>query len=164
MSGLMSRGIVLTASRLSNFAILVLSPLLLVRILDVQGYGKYQEFMIYATLFVTICGFGIDASLTYFLPRYPNQERQLVSQNSALIMVFSSVCLCLFLIARKPFLEIASYDFTLPLAAYVFCFVNLNWLEYYWIAKRRTDLVLYYSAGRLFVRGHGASRGGVFDS
>ncbi len=152
MSGLMSRGVVLTASRLSNFAILLLSPLLLVRILDIESYGRYQEFMIYATLFVMICGFGIDSSLTYFLPRYPNQKRQFVSQNSALILVYSSTCISLFLFARKPFLEIASYDFTLPLAAYVFCFVNLNWLEYYWIVKRRTDLVLYYSAGRLFVR------------
>lgn len=148
----MSRGVILTASRLSNFAILMLSPLLLVRILDVADYGAYQEFMIYATVFTTICGLGIDSSLTYFLPRYPNQEREYVSQNSALILVYSSVCLTVFIIARKAFLEIASYDFVLPLATYVFCFVNLNWLEYFWIAKRRTDLVLYYSAGRLILR------------
>ena len=94
--------------------------------------------MIYATLFISICGFGIDASLTYFLPRYPDQEREFVSQNSALILVFSSACMALLIFARQPFLEIASYDFVFPLAAYVFCFVNLNWLEYYWIAKRRT--------------------------
>ncbi len=148
----MSRGVILTSSRLSNFAILMLSPLLLVRILDVEGYGRYQEFMIYATLFVMICGFGIDSTLTYFLPRYPNKEREFVSQNSVLILVFSSLCMAVFLLARGPFLEIASYDFTFPLAAYVLCFVNLNWLEYYWIAKRRTDLVLLYSAGRLIAR------------
>ena len=75
MSGLLSRGAVLTASRLSNFAILMLGPLLLVRILDVDAFGQYQEFMIYAMLFITICGFGMDSSLTYFLPRYPNLER-----------------------------------------------------------------------------------------
>lgn len=152
MSGLMSRGIILTASRLSNFAILMLSPLLLVRIIDVDGYGRYQEFMIYATLLISICGFGIDASLTYFLPRYPNHERQILSQNSALILVVSSICLALFALARQLFLEVTSYNFVLPLAAYVFFFANLNWLEYYWIAKRRTDLVFYYSAGRLLVR------------
>jgi O-antigen/teichoic acid export membrane protein len=152
MSGLMSRGAILTASRLSNFVILALGPLLLVRILDVEGYGRYQEFMIYATLFITICSFGVDASLTYFLPRYPDRERELVSQNSTIILVYSITILALFVLSRQAFLEIASYDFVLPLAAYVFCFVNLNWLEYFWIAKRRTDLVLYYSAGRLVVR------------
>lgn len=152
MSGLMSRGVILAVSRLSNFAILVLSPLLLVRILDIESYGSYQEFMVYATLFVMICGFGIDSSLAYFLPRYPNLERQFVSQNSALVLIFSSACLSVFLVAHDLFLKIASYDFTLPLAAYVFCYVNLNWPEFYWIAKRRTDLVLYYSAGRLIAR------------
>lgn len=148
----MSRGVVLTASRVSNFAILTLSPLLLVRILEVDAYGHYQEFMIYATLLVAICSFGIDSSLTYFLPRYPDQERRFVSQNSLVILGWSAVCLGVLVAAREPFLQVASYDFVYPLAAYVFCFVNLNWLEYYWIAKRRTNLVLYYSAGRLLVR------------
>lgn len=148
----MSRGAILTVSKVSNFAILALSPLLLVRILDIADYGEYQEFMIYAMLFVTICGFGIDSSLTYFLPRYPEQEREFASQNTVLVLVFSSAVLSILLIARKPFLEITNYDFVFPLVAYVFCFVNLNWLEYCWIAKRRTDLVLYYSAGRLTVR------------
>jgi O-antigen/teichoic acid export membrane protein len=128
------------------------SPLLLVRILDVKGYGQYQEFMIYATLFVTICSFGINSSLTYFLPRYPGQERQFVSQNSALTLIISCACIGLFLILRQPFLDIATFDFVFPLAAYVFFFVNLNWLEHYWVAKRRTDLVLYYSAARLILR------------
>jgi O-antigen/teichoic acid export membrane protein len=152
MPGLMSRGFILTVSRVSNFAIIVLSPLFLVRILDVEEYGKYQEFMIYAMIFVTICAFGIDSSLTYFLPRYPDKEREFVSQNSALILISSSTCMAILILARQLFLEIATYDFVLPLAAYVFCFVNLNWLEYYWIAKRRTDLVLYYSAARLILR------------
>ncbi len=152
MPGLMSRGVVLTISRVSNFAILMLSPLLLVRILDVAGYGRYQEFMIYATLFVTICGFSIDASLTYFLPRYPRQEREFLFQNTTLTIVWSAACLAVLNLLKAPFLEVTSYDFVLPLTAYVFCFVNLNWLEYYWIAKRRTDLVLYYSAARLIAR------------
>lgn len=152
MSGLMSRGVVLTVSRVSNFGILVLSPLLLVRILDVDSYGSYQEFMIYATLLITFCSFGIDSSLTYFLPRYPDHEREFVSQNSVLILTSSAALLTVFALFRKPFLEVTSYDFVFPLIVYVFCFVNLNWLEFYWIAKKRTDLVWYYSAARLFVR------------
>jgi O-antigen/teichoic acid export membrane protein len=148
----MSRGVILTASRLSNFLILVFSPLLLVRILDVDSYGAYQEFVIYAMLFNLICSFGIDSSLTYFLPRYPEKVKALITQNSILILIYSAACLLTLYIFRVPFKTITSYDFVLPLAAYVFCFVNLNWLEYYWVANRRTDLVLYYSASRLIVR------------
>lgn len=148
----MSRGAVLTASRVSNFAILMLSPLLLVRILDVEAYGKYQEFMIYATLLVALCTFSMNRGLTYFLPRYPEREREFLFQNTVLILITSSAFLTLLIVARPLFLKIANHDFLDPLAIYVFCFVNLNWLEYYWIAKKRTDLVLYYSAARLFVR------------
>jgi O-antigen/teichoic acid export membrane protein len=56
------------------------------------------------------------------------------------------------MLAKPLFLKWATYDFVAPLAAYVFFFVNLNWVEYYWIAKRRPRVVLYYSAMRLIVR------------
>lgn len=148
----MSRGVVLTVSRVSNFAVLMLSPLLLVRILDVEGYGRYQEFTIYAALMVALSGFSIDRSLTYFIPRYPERERQFLFHNTILILVISLVFLATFVAAKPWFLEIATYDYVLPLAIYVFCFVNLNWLEYYWLARRRTDLILYYSAARIVLR------------
>jgi hypothetical protein len=93
-----------------------------------------------------------DTSLTYFLPKHPDRERLFVSQTTLLILVFSSLCLLAVLAARPLFLAVTSFDFVLPLVTYVFFFANLNWVEYYWLAKRRTDLVLYYSAARLFAR------------
>jgi hypothetical protein len=60
MPGLISRAAVLTFSRVSNFAIQLFSPLLLVRLLEVSSYGEYQEFMIYAMLLVTVCSFAIS--------------------------------------------------------------------------------------------------------
>jgi O-antigen/teichoic acid export membrane protein len=152
MPGLISRTTILTASRLSNFAIHLFSPLLLVRILDVAGYGQYQEFMIYAVLLTTLCAFAVDSSLTYFLPRFPEREQAFVSQTSVITLVISTLCLSTLLLAKPLILQLASYDFVAPLSAYVFFFVNLNWLEYYWIAKRQPRIVLYYSAARLTLR------------
>jgi O-antigen/teichoic acid export membrane protein len=152
MSGLMSRTVVLTVSRLSNFAIHLLSPLLLVRILDVSAYGQYQEFMIYATMLTVLCAFAVDSSLTYFLPRYPHRESAFVSQTSAATLVISVTVLSILLLSKGLLLRIASYDFVAPLAAYTFFFVNLNWIEYFWIAKRQPRKVLYYSAVRLIIR------------
>ena len=152
MSGLLSRSAVLTASRVSNFAIQLFSPVLLVRILDVAAYGQYQEFMVYATLLTMICAFTFDTSLTYFIPRYPERERALVSQTSVITLVVSVTLLGSLLLARPLLLGFLSYDFVLPLCLYVLFFVNLNWLEAYWIAKRRPRRVLVYSALRLAVR------------
>jgi O-antigen/teichoic acid export membrane protein len=152
MSGLMSRGAILTVSRLSNFAIHLLSPMLLVRVLDVETYGRYQEFIVYVTLLVALCSFAVDSSLTYFLPRYPLRERSLVSQTTAVTLVLSAIVLLVLLLAKPLFLKLTSFDFVVPLAAYVFFFVNPNWVDYYWIAKRQPRLVLYYSALRLLAR------------
>jgi O-antigen/teichoic acid export membrane protein len=152
MAGLISRTAILTASRLSNFAIHLFSPLLLVRVLDVTGYGQYQEFMIYAMLLTVLCAFAIDSSLTYFLPRFPERERAFVSQTSGVTLLFSTIVLSALLLAKPLVLKLATYDFIAPLFAYVFFYVNLNWLEYYWIAKRRPSLVLFYSAVRLVLR------------
>jgi O-antigen/teichoic acid export membrane protein len=152
MSGLISRTVILTVSRLSNFAIHLLSPLLLVRILDVPAYGQYQEFMIYATVLTVLCSFAVDSSLTYFLPRYPHRESAFVSQASVVTLVISTVVLSVLLVSKSLFLRVASYDFVAALAAYTFFFVNLNWIEYFWIAKRQPRKVLYYSAIRLVIR------------
>jgi O-antigen/teichoic acid export membrane protein len=130
----------------------VISPLLLVRILDVASFGQYQEFVIYAVLLVALSTFAVDSSLTYFLPRYPERERQLVSQTTAVNLITSATCISALLLAKPLLLRIASYDFVAPLAAYVFFFANFNWLEYYWIAKRQPRNVLWYSALRMLVR------------
>src|SRR5687767_11791811 len=145
MSGLMSRSAILTVSRMSNFAIQLLSPLLLVRILDVASFGRYQEFVIWAALLVTVCSFAVDSSLTYLLPRHPSRARSYVSQTTLLILGISAVCLLIVVLAEPIVLQVASFDFVAPLAAYVFFFVNLNWVDYYWIATRRARVVLYYS-------------------
>jgi O-antigen/teichoic acid export membrane protein len=152
MSDLISRGAILTASRMSNFAIQLLSPVLLVRILDVMSYGQYQEFMIYAVLLTGLCAFAVDSSLTYFLARFPERERSFVLQTSIITLGISSFSIGALMVAKPLLLQLTTFDFILPLSAYVFFFVNLSWLEYYWIAKREARKVLYYSAVRLILR------------
>lgn len=143
---------VLTASRLSNFAIQLLSPLLLVRILDVADFGQYQEFMTYAMIFSVLCSLSIDSSLTYFIPRFPDRDRSFATQASVLILGFSMAIIGALLLVKPLILNLTTYDFVMPLACYVLFFTNLNWLEYYWVAKRHTGSVLFYSAIRLLLR------------
>lgn len=152
MSALISRAAILSASRLSNFAIQFISPILLVRILHVADFGQYQEFLIYAMILTTLCSFSIDTSLTYFIPRFPGRERTFVTQTSVLILGISMVIIGALLLLRPLFLNLTTYDFVMPLAGYALFFVNLNWLEYYWIATRKTGFVVVYSAIRLLSR------------
>ena len=50
MSSFVSRGAVLASARLLNQALALLSPLLLVRLLDIVEYGRYRQFMATAML------------------------------------------------------------------------------------------------------------------
>lgn len=152
MTALISRSAVLTASRLSNFAIQIFSPLIIVRILDVSDYGRYQEFMIYAMLFSTVCATAFDSSLTYFIPRFPRQDEVFVTQASLLTLGMSAVVIGALFAGKPLLLKITTFDFILPLASYVLFFANLNWLENYWIVHRKTSWVLYYSTLRLLLR------------
>ena len=57
MSSFISRGAVLASARLLNQALALLSPLLLVRLLDIVEYGRYRQFMSVAMLVTSIGGF-----------------------------------------------------------------------------------------------------------
>jgi O-antigen/teichoic acid export membrane protein len=137
---------------MSNFAIHLISPVLLVRILDVHSYGQYQEFTIYAMLLTAIFTFSVDTSLTYFLPRFPNRELEFVVQTNLITIALTTVGAVGVILAKPYLLSVASFDFVVPLAIYVFLFVNFGWLEYYWIAKKQPRLVMLYSGARLLWR------------
>ena len=67
MSSLKKRGLILTFSRATDKAVMMFSPLLLVRILDVHDYGQYREFMLYATVLSEIISLNAGRSLLYFM-------------------------------------------------------------------------------------------------
>lgn len=152
MSSLKKRGLILTFSRASNQAVMLFSPLLLVRILDVEQYGQYREFMLYALVLNALIGLAASRSLLYFIPLYPERTRRYISQ--ALLFTLSLTTVgCLLVWAAGGLIRAnTSYDFVAPLILYLFCFLNLDHLEFYWLAKKNSAAVLYYSTGRLVLR------------
>jgi O-antigen/teichoic acid export membrane protein len=151
-TSLLKRAIILSFSRFANQAIILLSPMLLVRILPVSEYGSYREFMLYAGLVGSFVLLGVPQSLAFFLPKYPNRERVWITQTTLFILAFTTVAV----IAVNAFGGLiranTSFDFLIALQLYVVFFINLDFVEYYWIGKKRTEYVFYYSSGRLFAR------------
>ncbi len=152
MSSLISRSVVLAFARTSNHAVLLISPIFLVRILDVQQYGQYREFVLYAVVLSAALQFAVNRSLTYFIPKFPDDERIYVTQSVVFAFLFFSVGSALIWLGKDFILAISNIDFIAPLVLYLFFFLNLDFLESYWLAKKRTDYVLYYSTGRVTLR------------
>lgn len=152
MSSLTARSIVLTTSRLLNFSILLFSPILLVRILDIETYGIYREFILYALLLVTVITPGIRPNLLFFIPK-DEKNQYIYAQNTILLILFTSSVGLLFLYLCKPLIiQFFSFDYLHLLMFYVFFYINLDIMENFWLAKKQTNYVFYYSTSVQIIR------------
>jgi O-antigen/teichoic acid export membrane protein len=152
MSSIGNRTAVLTLSRLANYGLLLISPIVLARLLSVEEFGRYREFLLYVTMLQTFALFSINDSLLYFVPAYPASPWR-VARHAAVLTLISSVAV----VAALAALDIAMggtlvHGFLLPLAAFTLFCVNLDFWEYFWVARGRPGAVFVYSASRLLGR------------
>jgi O-antigen/teichoic acid export membrane protein len=149
---LLQNSLVLTFARLTNYAVMLVTPLVLVRMLDVTTYGQYREFLLYATVLVAILALAIRDNLMYVVPRQPESAETAVSQTIGMLLVTSTLGMLIFLVGRDWFMAKASFDFAMPLMLYVFFFINFDVVENYWLARQQARHVLIYSTLRILAR------------
>ena len=131
---------------------MILSPVVLVRLLSVDEFGQYREFLLYAGLLTTICAFGINNSLLYFIPSRPESVQQMLRQSVALTLLSSVLVVGIAVIANIVTHGAVLGNMAFPVALYVLLFVNLDFWEFYWLAGKQTLPVLAYTSGRLVAR------------
>jgi O-antigen/teichoic acid export membrane protein len=152
MSALGNRTAILTLSRLASFGLMLISPIFLVRVLTVADFGRYREFLLYGAILQSFAQFSINDSLLYCVPANPDSPWRLARQ-TALLTFCSSLLVVLVLVA----LDTASggqvvHGYLIPLAAYTLFSVNMDFWEYFWLARGHATPVFFYSAGRLTLR------------
>lgn len=152
MLALLQGSLVLTFARLTNYVVMFVTPLFLVRMLDVQTYGQYREFLLYATILVGLFSLAIKDNLNYVVPRRPHDAPTAVTQTVGLLLLTTTAGLALFVLGSTWFMSKASFDFLWPLVLYVFFFLNIDVVENYWLAKQQSIYVLIYSTVRVLVR------------
>jgi O-antigen/teichoic acid export membrane protein len=152
MSGLGNRTAILTLARLASYGLQLISPIFLVRLLTVEDFGRYREFLLYASILQAFAQFSINDSLLYCVPANPASPWRLARQ-TALLTLCSTLVVVLVLVG----LDVWSagqivHGYLLPLVAYTLFSVNLDFWEYFWLANGNAKPVFFYSAGRLAVR------------
>ncbi|MGH8291317.1 MAG: lipopolysaccharide biosynthesis protein [Steroidobacteraceae bacterium] len=152
LSGLGNRAVILTLARLANYGLTIISPIILVRLLTVAQFGRYREFLLYATVLNTFATFSINASLLYFIPAEPSCRWRIVRQTATLL-----ACSSILVVAALVVIDRASGgrlvgDLLLPLGAFTLFATNLDFWDYYWVATERAGLVFAYSSIRLAAR------------
>jgi O-antigen/teichoic acid export membrane protein len=152
MAGVGDRAAILTLSRLTNYGLMLISPIVLVRLLTVEQFGRYREFLLYVSVLQAIAVFSINDSILYCIPAHPASRWRTVRQTAVLI-----ACSSLIVVAAVAALDRASGGhilgaLLLPVCLYTLLSSNLDFWDYYWIATDRPGLILGYTSGRLAAR------------
>jgi|SRR5581483_2579709 len=152
MSGLGNRTAILTLARLASYGLQLISPIFLVRLLSVEEFGRYREFLLYASILQAFAQFSINDSLLYCVPANPGSPWRLARQ-TALLTLCSSLVVVLVLAGLDTWSGGHLVNgYLVPLVAYTLLSVNLDFWEYFWLANGKSKPVFFYSAGRLAVR------------
>ncbi len=135
----------LASARLLNQALALLSPLLLVRLLEIAEYGRYRQFMATAMFITSLAGFALSANLNYLIARSPQRQSVDIS-NACLLMFAVSIVSALIVVLARQWIVPAEISGVWPLlAVYVFLFLNLEVLVSYWLAHGRSGPVMAYT-------------------
>ncbi|MGQ0836561.1 MAG: lipopolysaccharide biosynthesis protein [Gammaproteobacteria bacterium] len=150
--GLANQAAVLAFSRFANYGLMLLSPIILVRLLSVEDFGRYREFLVYASLLQAFAAFSISDSLLYFIPAHPQSPWHVVRQSAALTALTSSLIVVILVAADLLSGGAVVGPYLLPLSIYTLLFVNVDFWERFWLACRRPGAVFGYSSARLIAR------------
>lgn len=124
----------------------------MVRLLTVEEYGEYRDFLLYGMLLHAMVDFCINSSLAYFVPKDPERQNVYFTQATLFVLctsIFAALLVLLFS-AHFPSSTIETYKYALCL--YILFVSNLDAWEVFWIAKRQIANVVYYSLSRLGTR------------
>jgi O-antigen/teichoic acid export membrane protein len=121
-------------------------------VLTVVDFGRYREFLLYGAILQSFAQFSINDSLLYCVPANPDSPWRLARQ-TALLTLCSSLLVVLVLAG----LDTASggqlvHGYLIALAAYTLFSVNMDFWEYFWLARGHAKPVFFYSARRLTLR------------
>lgn len=152
MVGMGQRTAVLTIARFANYGLMLISPVILVRVLSVEQFGEYRQFVVYASFLQLFAAFSFTESLLYFVPSHANSPWRIANQTN-LLTALSSIAVC----TALALLDVLTHggivgEYMLPLIAYVVLYVNLDHWEYFLLANNRPMAVFGYTAGRLTLR------------
>jgi O-antigen/teichoic acid export membrane protein len=137
---------------LLNRGLLVISPIILARLLTVEDYGRYREFLVYVTMLTGIAAFGINGSLLSFVPRDPARSWRYVNQSILLTMASGTLVALGALLLHFATGHRLLGEYPVALVLYVWLFVNFDFWESLLIAEGRPLLVLRYTTARLLGR------------
>ncbi len=152
MPPLAHRAAYLSLARLANYGLMLVSPIILARVLTVEDFGRYREFLLYGTVLQSLGGFAIYDSLLYFIPANPESPWRIVRQTTVLTFCATLVTSIVLVVFDQATGGAVVGPYLWQLVLYLMLCTNLDFWEMYWLANHRSAAMFGYSAGRLVAR------------
>ncbi|MGH8298544.1 MAG: lipopolysaccharide biosynthesis protein [Steroidobacteraceae bacterium] len=152
MAGVGNRAAILTLSRLANYGLLLISPVVLVRLLTIAQFGRYREFLLYASVLQSIAVFSINDSVLYCIPANPASRWRTVRQTAVLIACSSLISVAVLALLDRATGGRIVGSLLLPICLYVLFCSNLDFWDWFWVATDRPGLIFVYTSLRLAAR------------
>jgi O-antigen/teichoic acid export membrane protein len=152
VAGVGNRAAILTLSRLANYGLMLISPVILVRLLTVAQFGRYREFLLYASVLQSIAIFSINDSLLYCIPAHPASRWRTVRQTAVLIASSSLITVAVLAVLDRATGGHVVGALLLPICLYTVLSSNLDFWDFYWLATDRPGLIFVYTSVRLASR------------
>jgi O-antigen/teichoic acid export membrane protein len=150
-ASLTKQSMILVSGRLIAFAVSMILPIILVRMLTREEYGLYREiFLIHITL-MPIVQQGIEQGLFYFIPREPAKKRQIILHTLIFVLVIGTVVLLALLVFREGIGRLfnvpAMLSFVPVLAIHLCLSIYSSFLESCMIAEGRATYASLFTVG-----------------
>jgi O-antigen/teichoic acid export membrane protein len=141
--------ITLGMANMADFAVQLLTPIVLVRVLDEADFGSYRLLWLAAATLLAIVPLGMPTSLLYFLPRHDLRGQAVFVRQTLLYMAGAAALSALALGPWNPLLPeslrtMAGADFAAPLFCALWAFSSV--LDVLPNAERRIE----FQAGLIF--------------
>ena len=152
MAGIGNQAAILTLSRLTNYGLMLISPIVLVRLLTVEQFGRYREFLLYVSVLQAIAVFSINDSLLYCIPAHPSSRWRTVRQTAVLIALSSLITVAGLVVLDRASGGRVVGQLLLPVCLYTFLSANLDFWDFFWVATHRPTPIFVYTSCRLAAR------------
>lgn len=150
--------ITLGIANMSESAVALLTPIVLVRVLDEAGFGSYRLVWLAAATLLAIAPLGMSASLPYFLPRHDLRGQAVFVRQTLFYMAAAAALCALALGPWNPFLPdslstMAGADFAAPIFCALWVFSSV--LDILPNAERRIEFQASLIFGLALLRAAG---------
>ena len=98
------------SGRLIALVFSIFIPIILVRVFSKEEYGAYAQILLIYAFFLRILQFGFKQSVLYFIPKYPELKKQIISNTTIFFLILGTINILFFYFFKDNIGKVFSFN------------------------------------------------------